>query len=483
VSALRTFKALFVLSALFINQCATAANSNLQLPTLGETSAGMISTTQEYEFGQKLIRKFRAGLPESSDPFIEEYLSQLLRKLVQYSELTDPHLEILVIEDTSLNAFAAPGGIVGVNTGTFLVAQNEQQLSSILAHELAHLSQRHYARKVHQSKQNSIVTMAALLASIVLAAHSSGDAAIAAIPAVQAAAIQSNLKFSRDMEKEADRIGMQTLLNAGFDPYGMPQMFEVMLKGTRFRSKIPEFLMSHPVTESRISDSMSRASRYPRRHYPDDIHFQIVKARVIVQNQRNAHVAVKRFRDEVNGNSLPPLTAQYGLVLALTEAREIEEAHKEFKKLEKIMPQNMALTIAQADIEAASGQLENALARLKAALKTHPHNHPLNVRLAELLMKAGQYKACESVLKAHVKRKPSNSYVWYLLAEVHGLAGNILDVHKARAEYFILLGIYNKAEIQLKNALKMIETEDFQARAKLEQRLKAVRKLRQEDIS
>ena len=461
---------------------AYSASSNLQLPTLGETSAGMLSTTEEYEFGQKLIRQFRAGLPESSDPFIEEYLTQLLQKLVQHSDLLDPSLEILVIEDTTLNAFAAPGGIVGVNTGTFLVAQNEQQLSSIMAHELAHLSQRHYARKVHQGKQNAMITMAALLASIVLATHSGGDASIAAIPAVHAVAIQSNLKFSREMEKEADRIGMQTLLKAGFDPYGMPEMFEVMLKATRFRSKVPEFLMSHPVTESRISDSLSRASRYPKRHHPDDIQFQIVKARVIVENERNAHVAVKRFRDEVNGNSLSPLAAQYGLVLSLTKAREIEAANEELQELKKLLPPGIALTIAEADIAAASGNLDVAIERLKAKLKSHPNSHPLNVRLAEMLMKAGQYSLCESILKAHVKRQPQNSYVWYLLAEVHGLAGNILDVHKARAEYFILLGIYKKAEIQLKNALRLIGADDFQGRAKIEQRLKEVRRLRDEEL-
>ena len=478
-----TYMRVFICTCVFLSLPCFAGTNQLQLPTLGDTSAGLISTTDENEFGRKLIRKFRAGLPESSDPFIEDYLSQLIGRLVPASQLSDPHTELLVIADSSLNAFAAPGGIIGVNTGTFLTAQSEQQLASIIAHELAHLSQRHYARKVDQSSKTTMITLAALLASIVVAANSSSDSAIAAIPATQAAAIQSQLKFSREMETEADRIGMQTLLTAGFDPYGMPEMFEVMLKTTRYRTKVPEFLLSHPITESRVSDSLSRASRYPKRHYPLDTQFQIVKARVMVENERNAQVAVKRFRDEVQGISLPALTAQYGLVMALTRAKDIDAAWVEFKKLQTLLPSGIALIIAEADIYAAAGNLDKAIELLTKGLKQYPTDHPLNVRLAELLMQAGQYAICESILSEHVKRQPQNSYVWYLLAEVHGLAGHILDVHKARAEYFILLGIYNKAEIQLHNALKLIKPDEFQARARIEQRLLEVKKLKEEDIS
>lgn len=477
-NALRLCVAMFSLTA-----HAQVGTQHLQLPSLGDTSAGLISTTDEYDFGRKLIRKFRAGLPESSDPFIEAYLTELLGKLSQHSELTNPKLDLLVIQDSSLNAFAAPGGIVGVNIGTFAVAQNEQQLASILAHELAHLSQRHYARQVNEASKNNFITMAAMLAGIIAIASSGSDNAIAALPAAQAAAIQAQLKFSREMEQEADRVGMQTLINAGFDPYGMPEMFDVMLRNTRYRTKVPEFLLSHPVTESRVADSLSRASRYPRRHYPLDTDFQIVKARVLVELERNAHVAVKRFKDEVQGTTMPPLTARYGLVRALTRAGETKAARQEFETLKDLLPDGVVLAVAMADIQTAEGDHEGAIETLSAQLNRHPNSHPLNVHLAEVLMKAGQYARCEALLAEHVKRQPHNSYVWYLLAEAHGLAGHILDVHKARAEYFILLGIFNKAEIQLRNALRLTEDKDFQARARLEQRLIEVRKMKEEDLS
>ncbi len=472
-----------LLTGLLLQGTSAHAVTDLNLPSLGNTSAGLMSSTEEYDFGRKLVRKFRAGLPESSDPFVEDYLFNLVQKLVRYSDLQDPRIELLVIENPTLNAFAAPGGIIGINTGALLVAETEQQLASIVAHELAHLSQRHYARKLNETSKNNMLAMAALLAGILVAASSSDGNAIAALPATQAAAIQANLKFSREMEIEADRIGMHTLLNAGFDPYAMPNMFQVMMRSTRFRSKMPEFLLSHPVTEKRVSDSLSRASRYPKKHYPLDVDFQLARARIMIEQARNPQAAVKRFKEEVKGHALPRLTAHYGLVRSLTLAKRPEEARKALIPLKNLLAEGIALTITEADILEAEGKLDAAIQLLEQQRSDHPTHHPLNVRLAELLMKSGEYEKCESLLTAHVKRRPSNSYVWYLLAEVHGLAGHILEVHKARAEYFILLGIYPKAEIQLKNALKLIDKDDFHARARIEQRLIEVKALQEDDIS
>lgn len=456
------------------------ANSNIQLPALGETSAGLISLADEYELGQQLIRKYRAAVPTSRDPFIEDYLQRLLQDIAAHSDLTDKRLQLIVLESPTLNAFAAPGGIVGVNTGTFLSAQNEQQLASILAHEIAHLSQRHYARRLQQNKTTYAVGMAALLASIMVAASGNGDVGMAAIPAIQAAAMDSGLRFSRGMEQEADRIGMQTLVRGGYDPYAMPGMFEQMLRSTRYRTKVPEFLLSHPVTESRISDSMSRARKYPKRQVAHDEKFQLIKARVILHYEKNHAQAVHRFEQELdNYHNLSAAAAHYGYVLALTRKGDLEQARKALPDLQQHVNDAAALAIAEADIEAAADNHQQAISLLDKALTSSPQSHVLNVRLAELLMAAGQYDRCEKLLQAHVQRQPENAYVWYLLAEVHGLAGNILEVHRARAEYFILLGIYNKAEIQLRNAIKLTDAKNFQGQARLEQRLLDVRKMQQ----
>jgi predicted Zn-dependent protease len=457
-----------------------AQSSELQLPSLGESSAGLISPAEEYALGQELIRIYRASLPTAQDPFIESYLADLLQRVATASDLQDKRLELIVLDSPTLNAFAAPGGIVGVNTGTFLTAQNEHQLASILAHELAHLSQRHYARRLQQQKTTSTVGLAALLASLLVVAAGNSDAGIAAIPAIQAAALESSLRFSRDMEIEADRIGMQTLVQAGFDPYAMPGMFEQMLKTTRYRSKVPEFLLTHPVTESRIADSASRAQKFPQRYVEYDKNYQLMRARVLMRFESNPTQAVKRFASEISGNqTLPPLTAHYGLLLARIQTGDLAGARETLEKLRTLTDNQVVLAVAEADIAAREQNWDAATVILQNALARHPNDHPLNVRLAEILMEAGRYPQCEALLLQHVKRQPDNAYVWYLLAEVHGLAGHILDVHKARAEYFILKGIYGKAEIQLRNALRLIDEKDFQARAKIDQRLLDVRRLQQ----
>ena len=466
-----------LLAALFVSGVAeeTVAldNSHLQLPSLGETSAGLISVTEEYERGQMVLRYYRAALPISQDPFIETYLQGLLQTLVTFSDLPNKKLELLVLDNPQLNAFAAPGGIVGVNTGIFLSAENEHQLASILAHELAHLSQRHYARRVQQGKKSFAVTLAGVIASLMLASAGEGDAAMAGILLSQSATRDSSLKFSREMEKEADRIGLRTLIQANFDPQGMPSMFEEMLKQTRYRTHIPDFLLSHPVTESRISDTASRVQKLPRKYYPQNEDYQLIRARVMLRHEENPQNSVKRFKTELESPNkrISEITASYGYTLSLIAIKQFDEARKALAQLKAIVKNPVIHALTEADIAAGELDFDTAIDVLKTALRSNPNNHALNVRYAEILMRAGKYRDCEVVLLAHSQRFPNNAYVWYLLAEVHGLAGHILEVHKARAEYFMLKGVYSKAEIQLRNALKLIDKEDFQSRAKIEQRL------------
>jgi predicted Zn-dependent protease len=456
--------------------------NDVALPSIGGNSAGLISPTAEYQLGRKALRQYRAYLPQSNDPYFEQYLDQLLDKLLVHSGLPEYPLSLLVIDDSSLNAFAAPGGIVGVNTGTFLVAKSEQQLVSILAHELAHLSQRHYARRVAYEKSQAPINLAALLGSILVLAAGDTDAGIAGITVAQARATSNSLAFSRDMEREADRVGLDILVSSGFNPRAMPEMFEELLKASRYRAKVPDFLVTHPVTESRVSDAKNRTQDYPVRYYPEDEEFQILRARAILHHESNAQFAVKRFTNELNGITLSPMAARYGLVRALIDSNRPEDALREYEPLADKYSHLLAVRIALADIYAAQNRLDLGLEILKRELDLTPNNHILNVRYAEVLMQASRYELGESVLSAHTKRQPENAYVWYLLAETHGLAGHILEVHKARAEYYILLGIYEKAEIQLRNAIKLAADDKYE-RPRLEKRLAEVNKLDSEKLN
>lgn len=456
-----------------------ALAADLNLPELGDPGAGIITPSQEYELGQKWMRAYRAQVPTSSDPFLQAYLEKLVFQLSTYSDLKDPRLDVLVVENPTLNAFAVPGGVVGIHTGLLLYANTEQQLASVIAHELGHLSQRHFARGVRERQENSVKTMAALLASILIAASSQGDGGMAAIAATQAASIDAQLRFSRGMEQEADRIGMETLVRAGMNPYAMPEMFEEMMKLNRYQRRPPEFLLTHPLSESRVNDTKLRAQQYPKRLNPLELEYQLIKARVELLHQKDPVYALQMFESRAKASSVAGEAAKYGLALAHTQAGKTDRAKELLRELLDRDPRSPYYNIALAEAYSEAGQADEAIALLQSEKKHYPRYHPLNVRLAEILMKAGHYKQCEQVLKAHVERRPKDDYVWYLLAEVHGLAGNILDVHLARAEYFLLNGVFEKAEIQLSHALKMVQDDRFQL-AKVEQRLKEVRKMERE---
>lgn len=458
---------------------AAALGRGIDLPELGDTASAVVSPAQEYELGQRWLRAFRSQVPTSPDPLVHDYTEQLLYKLAPHSQLQDRRLELIVVKNPTMNAFAVPGGIVGVHTGLFLYAESEHQIASVLAHELAHLSQRHFARRVEQQQNASTPTLAAMLASLVLAATAGGDAGLAALTATQAAALDAQLRFSRQNEQEADRIGMSTMVAAGMDPHAVPEMFERMLRATRYSRRPPEFLLTHPLTESRISDSRNRAQQYPQKQFRDNLDFHLMRARIRVLHEKTPGESVKRFRSELEGESLSPEAARYGLVLAATAASQLDRALMNVVPLLEKRPDKIPYQIAYADIEAAHGNHATALKILQRELQKSPNNHPLTVRYAELLMQSGNYPLAEEVLADYARKRPKDDYVWYLLAEVHGLAGNILGVHRARAEYFILNGVYDKAQQQLRNALKL-SRDNFHLTALLRERLKDVQGMREQ---
>ncbi len=476
---MRVLCKIFLVPALLLAGVFHSASAQNDLPLLGDTSSALISPAQERQLGQEWLRVYRSQVPTSSDPIIIDYLEQLLNRLANYSQLDDRRLDLILVRNDTLNAFAVPGGIVGVHTGLLNQARTEGQLASVLGHELAHLSQRHYARRQEQQQRLAVPFYAAMLASlVVLASSSTSDVGIAAIHATQAAVLDAQLRFSRQNEQEADRLGLQTIVAAGFDPYAPAEMFEEMLRSIRFTRRPPEFLLTHPVTESRISDARNRAMQFPRRPAVENPEYQLVRARVRVAAEETPQLAVRRFRSEVEGDSPHPDASRYGLALAHTQANQFDEARKALAPLLEKEPERLTYRIMATDIDTAAGNYPAAIATLEQLLKQYPDSHPVTIRYAEALMKAGSYERSAEVLERYSRRRSNDDYVWYLLAEVNGLAGNILGVHEARAEYFILNGVYDRAQVQLRNALKLAEG-SFHRTALLEERMKTVQRLQQ----
>ena len=465
-------------TAVSFSFAALGQTNEIKLPALGDASGGIVSPQQERELGESWARAFRAQVPTSHDPLLIDYLEKLVTKLAGFSQLSDKRLELLLVKNPTMNAFAVPGGVMGIHTGLFTTAGSENQLASVLAHELGHLSQRHFARSVEAQKNASIPTTAAMLASLVLMATAGGDAGMAAMMATQAASLDNQLRFSRQNEQEADRVGMETMVAAGLDPYAVPEMFESMLRTTRYSRRPPEFLLTHPVTENRIADSMNRATRFPRKTYESSLSFHLMRARIFLMQSESPQPAVKRFIREIDGDSLNKDASRYGLALAYTKAGQPERAREALAPLLTQEPSRLEYQLALADIYTTERRYDEAIEIQQALLKADPTNHPINTAYAETLMKAGYYIQSEQVLERHSRRRSGDPYVWYQLAEVHGLAGNILGVHEARAEYFILNGIYDAAMIQLRNGLKLAEG-NYHTTAILQERVRDVREMQE----
>ena len=468
-----------LLLATMLFNVSSATAEDLKLPNLGESSNSLFSPEQEYQLGRAWLRVFRSQAPTLDDPLLQDYLEDLIYRLVTHSELQDRRIEVVIVDNPVINAFAVPGGVIGIHTGLLLYAQSEDELATVLAHEIAHLSQRHFSRRVEYQQANAPLTLAGMLASAVLIATTGGAAGLAAMSATQAAALDAQLRYSRGAEQEADRIGMQTMVRADMDPHAAPAMFERMLQSNRYSgaNRVPEFMRTHPLSESRISDTRNRARQYPMVQHKPSLAYHLMRARMQVHHADTPQRAAAMFRGSLDGTPLSNKGARYGLVLALTQAGQPAEAQAELDKLIDDDPGRLEYVLAQAELDMSIGEAQSAVRQLQRQLTLYPSNHALTMAYARALMQNGQPHIAEEVLLEQSHERPDDPGLWYLLAEVQGLSGNIAGLHQARAEYFILNGVLDEAERQLNYAMKLSRN-NYHASAKISQRLRDVAELR-----
>ncbi len=428
----------------------------------------------EKQIGRQFLKQINAVVPTINDPILKYYVDRHLADLAQYSQMQEKVLEVVLIDSPAVNAFAAPGGVVGVNLGLLVVAEDVHEYSSVMAHELAHLSQRHFARGIEEQRRATLPTMASLIAAIALGMAAGGDAGLAAMSASQAASMSSQLRYSRSRETEADRIGMNTLVNAGMDPDGMARMFDRMGRAYRYSSRPPEFLLTHPLSETRVADAKVQALSYPKKQYEDSPDYVLARMRAMVHYANSPEEAVKQFRKQVkeNPDSQP---AQYGLALALSRAGEHEEALPLADMLFANAPDRLLFVAAYAEFLTAAGEYDQALTLLERQLLLNPDNPPLAMLYADALEKNEEYDIAESILKRQSDLRPNDIDVWYALAEVSGKAGDIVGVHRARAEFFALHGAYTRAIQHLEYARRLVARTNKQLHAMLDQRINDLR--------
>jgi beta-barrel assembly-enhancing protease len=440
------------------------------LPELGDASSSLISPALEREIGRQFLKQLNAAVPTVDDPILKYWVQLHLADLAQHSQLRDTNLQSVVIDSRELNAFAAPGGIVGVNLGLILHADDVHEYSSVMAHELAHLSQRHFARGIEEQRAQALPTIASLLAAIMIGAVGGTDAGIAAISAAQAAAQQSQLRYSRTREQEADRIGLRTLQRAGYDPNGMARMFERMQRAYRFSRRPPEFLLTHPLSESRVADARQLAQAYGVERYPDSPEYAMMRARTSVRYADSPEAAIATFEKLVNEQP-DSEAARYGLALAYSRAEQHGQAIALGDQLFTANPDRILPVAAYAELLINAGRYDQAETLLQRTLVLNPDNAPLSVLYATALTKAQRYNEAEALLTRQSQLRPDDLDVWYHLAEVSGLAGNIVGVHRSRAEFFALRGAYEKAIQHLEYARRLADRTDSPLIARLEQRI------------
>ena len=444
----------------------------IDLPELGDRVSGAVSSDEEKAIGEMFLQQVYSNAPLISDPIIFEYTEHLIYRLSEYSQVKDRYFKILLIDDDSLNAFAAPGGIIGVNGGLFLYSDNEGQFSSVLAHELAHLSQRHFARNVLKSKDSNLASALVMVSSIAIALISNNPNAMAVGPAI----LQSqSLRYSRLFEKEADRVGFANLIKAGYHPESMGEMFENMNEIRRLSGDLPpEFLLTHPLSSSRISDAFNAAENLPTEGTKkNSLEFSLIKARLEIYYENISQNSLRKFRERVNQD--PTESNLYGLALAHQKNNNYEESLELINKLISSYPKNLVLNNTKVDFLFESGKYEDALVHVNKFLEISPRNYPLSISKSKILLSMERYFESEEIIRDQLLRKNNNPDLWLLLSEIQRSSKNIIGYHQSRAEYFLLLGQNERALNQLEFALKLTQN-NFQVSERIMTKMVEIKK-------
>ncbi|RUR35010.1 M48 family peptidase [Vreelandella andesensis] len=465
----RTFALALMLSVASVSSPSIGFD-DYQLPSLG--GASTFVSNEEYRLGRAWLRQFRAQAPQWQDPIVNDYLSSLVARLAPHSQIGSLRTTTVMVDNGSLNAFAVPGGVIGINSGLFAFAEDEGAFVSVIAHELGHLSQRHYARGSARAEQTQLPAMAAMLAGMLIAASGAGEAGMAAAMGSQAALIQDQLSYSRRFEQEADRIGLQAMASAGYNPDAMVRMFGAMQRMARLQGGTPpEFLLTHPVSDSRLSDAQARASQLNIADtYTSDTLYDMMRARALLSiHQNTPQQAASRLAQE----SSEEQAQRYLSALIAARNGQTDNALKTIDQLARELPDYGMLPASAATVALEAQRYDEAITRSQRLLRIMPNYLPVQLVLAEAQLQRNPQAAYE-LLRDMTAQHPENPQGFNLLAEAAGRSGYNGWGHLARAEHLQLTGRIDRGIRQLSIAKDAAQQEnDQQALARIEQRREA----------
>ncbi len=467
------------------------------LPELGEASRAVLSKQTEAFIGRSIMNEIRTREPSYiDDAQVNDYLARLQQKLVGASNLPPNTVHFFAISDPSINAFAMFGGYIGINSGLLLAAQSESEVAGVLSHEMAHVTQNHLARHFAKEKQNTIPALIALAVGV-LAARANSTVAAATVASSQAGMVQAQLAYTRDFEREADRIGYQTLEKSSFDVHGMGDFFERLQKAGRlYDMSAPVYLRTHPLTTERISDMQNRAQSAPYKQTMSSLDFYLIRARLRVLAE-NAQDLVADFEHQLQEKKyVSEIAAQYGLTAALLKSRNIERAKQEGQVLQNLvraqkdnspillqLAAEIRFLSAQADKTADKTADKNAVFNLyREALQKYPESNALVYGLIDAFIATNQTSEAQKLTENRLRSHATDFILYGKLAKIQAMQGNRISERRAQAEFYYLQGQIGAAIEQLNFAQQLPATKnDFFDQSVVDARIRELRRLQAEE--
>lgn len=470
------YKYIFILLTLVFSLVANAGSmSDIRLPDMGDSAGSLISPQEEYRIGQAFFWRLQQEVDLVEDAEINSYIRSLGHRLAANSDAPGLRYSFFVVPDDSINAFAAPGGFIGIHSGLMLTAETEDEVASVMAHEIAHVTQRHILRSFEQQKRMSLPMTIAMVAGALLGAYdpSMGQAAMMA---VQAGGVQMQLDFSRSNESEADNLGMQMLVKSGFDPQAMPAFFERLQRASRYYggADVPEFLRTHPVTTSRIADARGRAERYTQiTQLRDMLRFYLMREKLRVMTADNLPELLRDYQNRLDSDDGNPDVIRYGYVRALMADNNFNHAREMLRPLVSEEPDRLTYQLTLADIEIATGNIPVALEIYEDFQRLYPDDLALTTKQVKALLRSDRPREAVRLLNRQTDVGENSPEIYRLMAQARERMGQKGQSHAAMAEYYYQSGRLEMAADQLRIAADHTRGDEFEL-AKITSRLRQV---------
>ena len=452
------------------------AAQSLQLPEMGDPAQSYLGPNEEQKLGLEIMAQLRGRGVMLDDALLSQYLSGIGQRIASQAEAKDTPFTFFMVRDSRINAFALPHNFIGINTGLLLATEREDELAGVLAHEIAHVTQHHIIRAIADMKRLALPMAAAMVAGAALAAASK-QAGQAAMVSAAAATAQHQISFTRSNEQEADRVGMQLLARAGFDPTGMSRFFARLERWAgEDRFQLPELLRTHPRPESRAADTLDRveAAPPPRRATPRDPQaYRLAKARAQVLTASDNAALIRELETRLAQATGPDAVAtRYGYALSLRQAGRYAAAQQQVAELLRAEPDRLAFQIEAAELALARGDRAGGWRLFEQAQRLYPDDFALAMAYGRAIATQGDAQRALQILRPHLRRHPHDAPLYATYAQAAQRAGDLATTHATLAEYHYLNGEWLLAVGQLEQGLRQLSLspyEQSQLRARLKQ--------------